>query len=60
MLTQTDSMPVYVFEDGSPIRNEKGNPLSERDFARLKRFLVADRADTLFGDEVAQRWNARG
>ena len=51
--------PLYTYEDGTPIRDDIGRPLSEKAFARLEKFLDAERGDSLFPDGPPQRYNAR-
>ena len=56
--------PLYTFEDGSPVlsdkwgRDGKRRPLTEREFARLRQFLVADN-DSFFPNGPPQRFTAR-
>jgi hypothetical protein len=59
VVTMTEYGPRYVYEDGSPVRAANGNPMERGAFDRLKKFLVPDRGDTLFGDGQARRWNVR-
>jgi len=49
----------FTYEDGTPVRSEKNRPLDDREFVRLKQFLVPESGDTLFETGQAQRWNAR-
>jgi hypothetical protein len=51
--------PLYSYEDGSRILNEAGNRINERDFARLRTFLVPERKESLFDDGPPQRFFAR-
>jgi hypothetical protein len=59
VVTMTEGGSRYFYEDGSPVRAANGNPIERDDFARLKKFLVPDRGDTLLSDAPAQRWNVR-
>jgi hypothetical protein len=59
MVTQREGKgPLFTYEDGTPIRNERDFELDVAGFTRLARWLDPDRGDSLFGTD-AQIWRAR-
>lgn len=59
LVTQREEKTLYLYEDGSPVRNEHGALLSRHEWRRLQKFLVADTGDSLFPDGAPQRFNVR-
>jgi hypothetical protein len=59
MVTQREGQPpLFCYENGQVILNEKSHELDPADFRRLAQWLDPEPNDSLFGTS-AQRWNAR-
>jgi hypothetical protein len=59
VVERMDGTILYAFEDGSPILDAQHKPIDERQWRRLKRFLVPDRREHFFEERLVRRWNVR-